>query len=438
MAIETSADGDALFAPDFRPTPYWWDATPPLETGGEPLPARADAVIVGSGYTGLSAALQTARAGRSTLVLDAEAIGWGCSTRNGGQVGTSIKPGFDALAAAHGEVCARRIIEEGHRSLAWLGEFIEAEGIACDFRASGRFHAAHSARQYEALARQLDKPPGGIRAPAELLPRAEQAREIGTDAYHGGVVYTRHAALDPARYHRGLLERARTAGATVIGHCAVTGLERDGSGFRVATARGVVAGRDVIVATNGYTGRATPWLRRRVIPIGSYIIATEPIPAAEMDRILPNDRMVTDTRKVVYYYRASPDRTRILFGGRVAWNEIDPRVSAPRLKAELARLFPALAGTRISHSWMGFVAYTFDALMHTGRRDGMLYAAGYCGSGVAMASYLGMKLGLKALGDSDGATALDDLPFPARPYYFGRPWFLAPSIAYYRWHDSRS
>jgi glycine/D-amino acid oxidase-like deaminating enzyme len=148
--------------------------------------------------------------------------------------------------------------------------------------------------------------------------------------------------------------------------------------------------------------------------------------------------MVTDTRKVVYYYRASPDRTRILFGGRVAWNETDPRVSAPRLKAELARLFPDLAGIRISHSWMGFVAYTFDALMHTGRRDGVLYAGGYCGSGVGMASYLGMKLGLKALGDGDGATALDDLPFPARPYYFGRPWFLGPSIAYYRWVDSRS
>jgi glycine/D-amino acid oxidase-like deaminating enzyme len=438
MTAESASAGPALLTPDFAPHCYWWDATPPAELGEPTLPARADAVVVGSGYTGLNAALQLARAGRSTLVLDAEAIGWGCSTRNGGQVSTSIKPGFEALAAAHGRDRARRIIAEGHRSLAWLGEFLDAEAIACDFRVCGRFHAAHSAREYDALARQLENAPGGIAVPAEMVPRSEQAREIGTDAYHGGVVFTRHAALDPARYHRGLFDRVVAAGATIVPHCAVSGIRRDGGEFRVATSRGTVAARDVIVATNGYTGRATPWLRRRVIPIGSYIIATEPIAPADMAHILPTDRVVTDTRKVVYYYRASPDRTRILFGGRVAWDETDPRVSAPRLKAELARLFPALAGTRVSHSWMGFVAYTFDALMHTGRHDGIHYAAGYCGSGVGMASYLGMKLGLKALGRREGETAFDGLRFPTRPYYFGWPWFLAPSIAYYRWRDRRS
>jgi glycine/D-amino acid oxidase-like deaminating enzyme len=427
----------ALFAPDFKPQAYWWDASPPPEIAEPPLPARADAVVVGSGYTGLHAALQLARAGRSTLVLDAEAVGWGCSTRNGGQVSTSVKPSFEALASAHGVDRARRIIEEGHRSLAWLGEFIDAQAIACDFRICGRFHAAHSARQYDALARQLSDPPGGIPVPAQMVPRSEQAREIGTEAYHGGAVFTRHAALDPARYHRALFERVVSAGATVVPHCVVSAIERDGSAFRVATSRGTVAGRDVVVATNGYTGWSTPWLRRRIIPIGSYIIATEPVAPAEMARILPTDRVVTDTRKVVYYYRASPDRTRILFGGRVAWNETDVRASAPLLKAELARLFPALAGIRVSHSWMGFVAYTFDALMHIGRHGGIYYAAGYCGSGVGMASYLGMKLGLKALGRREGETAFDGLTFPSRPYYFGWPWFLAPSIAYYRWLDRR-
>jgi glycine/D-amino acid oxidase-like deaminating enzyme len=157
-----------------------------------------------------------------------------------------------------------------------------------------------------------------------------------------------------------------------------------------------------------------------------------------MARILPTDRMVTDTRKVVYYYRASPDRRRMLFGGRVSWNETDPRKSAPLLRAELARLFPELARIRVTHSWMGFVAYTFDSLMHVGEQGGLHYAMGYCGSGVGMASYLGMKLGLKVLGDKDGATAFDDLPFPSRPYYFGYPWFLAPAISYYRWMDRRT
>ena len=157
-----------------------------------------------------------------------------------------------------------------------------------------------------------------------------------------------------------------------------------------------------------------------------------------MDRVLPSDRMVTDTRKVVYYYRASPDRTRILFGGRVFWGETDPNLSAPPLRDELVRLFPELAGVRVSHSWMGFVAYTFDHLMHTGRHEGIHYAAGYCGSGVGMASYLGMRLGPKGAGQAEGATAFDGLPFPARPYYFGYPWFLAPAIAWYRWHDRRA
>jgi glycine/D-amino acid oxidase-like deaminating enzyme len=427
-----------LFPPDFKPLPYWWDRAPPPHLGEPALPARTDVLIIGSGYTGLSAALQLARAGRSTLVVDAEAAGWGCSTRNGGQVSTSVKPSFLELARAHGETRARGIREEGQRSLAWLGEFIRAEGIDCDYRVSGRFHAAHSAPQYETLARYLDSQPKGLDIAAEMVPRSEQAREIGTDAYFGGAVYLKHAALDPARYHRGLLDRVLAAGALIVPHCKVTAIARKGAEFRVATERGVVEARNVVVATNGYTGGATGWLRRRIIPIGSYIIATEPIPPETMARVLPTDRMVTDTRKVVYYYRASPDRTRILFGGRVSWNETDPRKSAPLLRAELTRLFPELAGIRVTHSWMGFVAYTFDSLMHVGEQDGLHYAMGYCGSGVGMASYLGMKLALKVLGDTNGATAFDGLPFPSRPYYFGYPWFLAPAISYYRWMDRRT
>ena len=432
--------GAALFTPDFKMLPYWWDLTPPAELDPRPAPPRSvDVLVVGSGYTGLNAALRTARGGRSTLVVDAQAIGWGCSTRNGGQVSTSIKPSLSELASAHGEDRARRIIQEGHRSLSWLGEFVEAERIDCDFRVSGRFHAAHSPRQYEALARQIASRPTGIEVDAELVPRADQRRELGTDAYHGGVVYRRHASVDPARLHAGILQRVIAAGGVLMPHCVVEAIEGSRPhGFRVRTSRGEVLARDVIVATNAYSGRATPWLRRRVIPIGSYIIATEPISPERMNRLFPTDRMVTDTRKVVYYYRASPDRTRILFGGRVSWNETDPLKSAPLLHAELARLFPELAGTRITHSWMGLVAYTFDHLMHTGTHAGVRYSAGYCGSGIGMASYLGMKLGLKVLGRPEGASALDDLSFPTRPFYAGYPWFLAPAISYYRWRDRRS
>jgi glycine/D-amino acid oxidase-like deaminating enzyme len=289
--------------------------------------------------------------------------------------------------------------------------------------------------QFEGLARRIANQPRGLEVEAHMVPRAEQHAELGTDAYHGGVVYTRHASLDPGRYHQGLLERVVAAGATVIAHCPVTAIEKGSGGFRVVTALGTSRAREVVVATNGYTGTLTPWLRRRVIPIGSYIIATEPLPEAQMARLIPRNRIVSDTRKVVFYYRASPDRRRILFGGRVSNSETDPEISGPRLHAEMVKIFPELAGTRISHSWCGFIAYTFDELAHIGNHDGLHYAMGYCGSGVGMASYLGMRLGQQVLGLNEGRTALDGLSFQTRPLYSGNPWFLAPAIHYYRWRD---
>jgi len=217
--------------------------------------------------------------------------------------------------------------------------------------------------------------------------------------------------------------------------CRATQIRPNGRGFHIETARGAVAARNVIVATNGYTSDLTPWMRRRVIPIGSYIIATEPLPEQAMARLMPRNRVISDTRRVVYYYRASPDRTRILFGGRVSASEMDPRITGPRLHAEMVRIFPELAGVRISHSWAGFVAYTFDELMHLGEHEGVHYAMGYCGSGVGMAGYLGMRVGQQVLGLPGRGTGLGDTSFQARPFYSRTPWFLAPAVSYYRWRD---
>jgi glycine/D-amino acid oxidase-like deaminating enzyme len=271
---------------------------------------------------------------------------------------------------------------------------------------------------------------------AHVVPRGEQRSEIGSDRYHGGVVFPRHASLHPAKYHLGLLARAQAAGATVVSRCPVLSIQREGGGFRLATSRGSLQARDVVVATNGYTGNLTPWLRRRVIPIGSYIIATEMLDPALADRLSPKNRVLTDTRKLVFYYRLSEDRRRVVFGGRVALKETDPRVSAPRLHAHMTNIFPELAATRISHSWMGFVAYSFDTLPHLGRQnDGIYYCMGYCGSGVSLASYFGTRLGQQILGKPEGRTALDGLTFQTRPFYTGDPWFLGVSIAYYKIRD---
>ncbi len=415
--------------------PYWWDDAPRPALPHLALPATVDVLVVGAGYTGLHAALQTARGGRSTLVVDAEEAGWGCSTRNGGQVSTSIKPGFDQLAKRHGEQLALGILREGQLSLEWVAEFVRSEGIDCDFAQVGRFHAAHNAAQYQALTDKLKLQPAKLKIKAHVVTRSEQRQELGSDAYWGGVVYEQHCSVHPARYHQGLLARAQAAGVLVAPRCPATAIAKQGQQFRVSTARGDVLARDVVIATNGYTGNLTPWLARRVIPIGSYMIATEALPEGLMDRLIPKNRIVSDTRKVVFYYRASPDRQRILFGGRVSHQETEPRVSGPKLHADMAAIFPELAAVRISHSWCGFVAYTFDELMHLGKHDGLHYAMGYCGAGVGTASYFGMRIGQQVLGLKEGQTALDGLAFQTRPLYSGNPWFLAPSVAYYRLRD---
>ena len=428
---------DWLFAPGYKPEPFWWERSPRPQRALTTMPQRADVVIVGSGFTGLNAAIATARGGRDTLVLDAQSVGWGCSSRNGGQISTSIKPGYDALRTKLGHDVAYGIVREGHDALAWIGEFVANEGIECDFRVAGRFYAAHTPAHFKSLVQQHSQQPKGLETDSRIVPRHEQASEIDSELYHGGVVHPRHAKLDPGRYHLGLLACAEAAGARVVSHCPVSAITGRAGEFTVATAQGVVKARDVVVATSGYTGALTPWQRRRIIPIGSYMLATQVLDDALIRRLIPNDRVISDTRKLVVYYRTCPERKRILFGGRVSINETDPSTAAPALHAQMVRRFPELSQTPITHAWMGFVGYTFDQMPHLGRHQGIHYAMGYCGSGVSLASYFGRKIGLQVLGDADGDSPLSEIPFPGRPYYFGRPWFLAPSIRFYQWYDER-
>ena len=424
--------------PDIKQTPYWQEGLGAAPALSARPPASTEVLVIGSGYTGLNAALVTARTGRSTTVLDAGDAGFGCSTRNGGQISTSVKPSLAKLTAQFGAERARALRGEGERALGWIAEMLASEAIDCDFRQSGRFHAAHTPEDYEILVRDAERMQREEGVESFAVPRSDQRSELGSDSYFGGVVFTRHCSLHPAKYHRGLLTRALAAGADVVRHCAATHIERTAQGFRVQTAMGVIAARDVIVATNGYTGPLTPWLQRRIIPIGSYIIATEELPEPLVDELFPTDRIASDTCKVLYYYRASPDRRRILFGGRVSARETDTAQSAPLLYRNMLRIFPQLEGRAISHSWSGVVAYTFDELAHTGVREGVHYALGYCGSGVSLASYLGMRTGQKVLGLPEGHTAFDDVPHPTRPLYTGTPWFLPAAVSYYRWQDRRA
>ena len=424
-----------------RPVPiadhgaYWTDGMAPLPVTHTDIVSEADVVIIGSGYTGMHAAIVTAREGKSTQVLEAQTPGWGCSTRNGGQISGSLKPSLKQLTRRFGAERAHAIRGEGNTSLEWIETFIKANKIDCDFKRNGRFHAAHTPQHFEKMVAEARLLGDEENVPTIIVPRQDQHQELGTDAYFGGVVFTRHASVHPAKYYAGILQTALNAGARVTGHCPAMDITRSGGGFIVTTPKGNIRAGKVVVATNGYSGPLAPWMQRRVIPIGSYIIATEPLPKSLMDRLFPRDRIVGDSCKVIYYYRPSPDRSRILFGGRVSANETNPDISGPKLHHDLCRIFPELQDYGLSHSWNGTVAYTFDELMHIGQHEGVHYAMGYCGSGVGMASYLGMRLGQQVAGLAEGKTAFDDIAFPTRPFYRGNPWFLPAMVSWYRWRD---
>lgn len=413
---------------DFTTDPYWWSGLPAAIENERPapLPARMEVVVVGSGVTGLNAALVLARGGREVLVAEAGVLGEGASTRNNATMVPYLRATPDALERRFGQDRGQRISAAAVESFLHLANFIETEAIDCDFSGIERFIVALTPAHFDhmvAVARLYEE--RGIETGWEPISGPVLEARTGRRGYAGAIAAKRAYSVHPGKLHAGLLDLARKAGVALASRTRVERISRTaGSGFLVETSRGQVAADRVAIATNGYTSALTPWLRRRVIPVKAYMAASEPVQPEVMDRLFPVQRSFSDSKSNLTWIRTSPDRGRILFGGRTGAKEGGLRSKAVRLRAQAAQIVPELADLRISHCWEGRMAFTFDQVPHIGVRDGLHYAVGFCGVGLTGGSWLGTRLGQQILGLADGATAFDDGAFPSRLFYTGNPWFL--------------
>lgn len=426
----------SFFADDAVDTPYWWEAAKPAATPASTIPDRTEVAIIGSGFTGLNAAITLAKAGKQVTVFDAEAPGWGASSRNGGMLG----PGwafFDNAMATLGPQKARAIVEESFEALQHVKDVVARERIDCDLAEVGYFKGAMNQRIYDALGRQIDRIKAVMPCDAHLVTRAEQHAEIGSDLYHGGIAMPGYCGLHPARYVQGLAEAARRAGVQIIGGARATELRAQPGGFGFTVQGRRLSASQVLVATNGYTGSLSPYLQRRIISIRSAIIATEPLAPGVMDRLMPRRRMLAGSQRVVTYYRPSPDGTRIVFGGRVLklYGDDVAHTNAAHLRKQMLQVFPELERTKITHYWHGQTGFTFDKLPHLGQHEGLFFSCGYNGTGVARASWLGHKIAEQMLGRAAAPSQYAGLPFRSRPLYRGRPWFLPLAVLFYEMLD---
>jgi glycine/D-amino acid oxidase-like deaminating enzyme len=428
--------------------PYWWDTVPALRVGSpqytarippQELPPRVDVVVVGAGYTGLSAARHLARTGATVLVLEREAIGWGASSRNGGQVLTGLKLEPATLVARFGEARARQLFDAAGSSVNRIEALIAEEAIDCEYARTGHLQAAWKPAHFAAFREEQALLARVFDYRVHLVGPSEQRAEIGTSVYHGVLIDAGSGSLNPAKYVYGLADAAARRGAMIAPGTAVTSVSRQSGRWMVKTPSSTVDAGDVLFATNGYTDCAAPALQRRFVPIGSYIIATEPLEAAQAAALLPRQRVAFDSKNFLYYFRVTGDR-RLLFGGRAEFGRPDAetiRRAAAILRDGMRLIFPGLSGVRIDYAWGGNVAFTRDQLPRAGKLDAMYYAGGYCGHGIAMATYLGEQIAHRIAGEPHDPAAhpLFDDRFAAIPLYAGNPWFLPAVGAYYQVKD---
>ncbi|MGA7357567.1 MAG: FAD-binding oxidoreductase, partial [Candidatus Sulfotelmatobacter sp.] len=390
----------------------------------------------------LSAARTLAKRGVSVAVLESETVGWGASSRNGGMVLTGMKLGVNKLVSMYGRDLTRRMYAASLETIDCVEQIVREEGVDCDFSRCGHLEVACKQKHFDDYARQAEVIAREFDHQLRVVQRHELSAEIGSTIYYGGMVDEVSAGVNPARYVAGLGHAAIKAGAEILEQARVEGVLRESSqgesGWKITTSRGTLWAREIFVGTSGYTSKATPALQRKIIPIGSFIVTTEVLPEALAHELSPRNRMIYDSKNYLYYYRLTPDR-RMLFGGRAAFfpeNDQTIRRSAEILRRGMVDVYPQLRDAKVEYVWGGTLDFAFDIMPHAGQIDGIYYALGYAGHGVAMATYQGQKMA-DLIAGAKPENPFVGIPFPGAPFglYNGKPWFLPFAGMWYKFLD---
>jgi len=418
---------------------FWLDTVEIAAPVPREFPQRVDVAVIGAGFTGLSAARSLAKSGAKVAVFESQTVGWGASSRNGGMVLTGLKLPAATLISRYGKEATARMYAASRESIDFVEKLVREENIACDFSRCGHLEVACKPKHFEDFRRSAEAIAREFNHEQRLVSKDQLQSEIGSAIYHGGLVDDSSAGVNPARYVAGLARAAERAGAALFEHSHVDEIQREGAqGWKIATARGTLHAKNVLVATSGYTSRVTPALQKKIIPIGSYIIVTEILPEILAAELSPQNRMIYDSKNYLYYYRLTPDR-RMLFGGRAAFfpeTSSTIRRSADILRRGMIIVYPQLRDAKIDYVWGGTLDFAFDIMPHAGQLDGLHFSLGYAGHGVGMSTYLGDNIAQSILSGRD-ENPFAAIPFPGAPLglYNGRPWFLPAAGLWYKLLD---
>ncbi len=421
-----------------KQVPYWQDTAVPFAGGVQgALEGEVDVAVIGGGFTGLSAALALGQRGASVAVLEAGRVVAQASGRNGGHVNNGTAVDVGGLAAKWGLDQARALYHAYDDAVDTVERIVTEQQITCDFRRSGKIKLAAKPEHYAKMERGFDLLNQEVDPDTALVPRERLREEIGSDAFHGGLLHRKSAQMHMGRFGAGLADAAMRHGARIYEDAPVIGMKRlQGAAHQVATPRGTVMARQVLVATGASQRGPFFHFRRRLVPVGSFIIATEPLSPAQLDSIMPTRRTATTSQNIGNYFRIAPD-DRLIWGGRARFALSSPASdlkSGRVLEAGLHRTFPQLGAVRIDYCWGGIIDLTQDRLPRAGEHQGLFYAMGYSGHGAQMSVHMGQQMARVMAGEA-GANPLRFLPWKAIPGHFGPPWFMPIVGAYYRLQD---